>query len=377
MLPTVRPSALKSCVGISFGISLCLGVSAQSPLNPSFEAVVGGACQYNIPNATFNANMANCTAFGVASQLDIINSGCGFGTAQSGSYFVALAIDITNTQNDAFTMTLSAPLVMGNSYTLTYYDKADPGYATNLMQVGISTAAGTFGSLIYTSPLPTMGVWTLRTVNFVAPNNGQYLSMRTVVGSYGWNHVDNFQITPALPADVLTFSGRASEGNVDLLEWAWADDPQHAQVELEYLNLQGEFEPAQLELPLGQGTHQLAVDLPQPPVHQYRLKMSDVDGTTNYSAVVVIERTAPAPAMVAFPSPSNGSVSLQLENVPPGQGPATLRTIDLDGRLLQEISVDLQAPISLDLAPFGSGLRLLQLALPDGSSLFTKVLIQQ
>lgn len=198
-------------------------VSGQSFLNGSFENNTAGPCTFNMTNATFNSLMANATAYGGGNELDIFNGTCAFGTAQHGNWMVGVASPGGVT--DAFTMMLNAPLVAGTTYTIQFYDKADPAYLPGVpISIGLSTTPGSIGVNIYNGPIPTANVWSARTFSFVAPNNGQHISVSTTAVTR-WTHVDNFtflgcsvpvlSVTPssticAGSAVTLTVSGAAS-----------------------------------------------------------------------------------------------------------------------------------------------------------------------
>ena len=163
---------------------------SQSFLNGSFEINTAATCDYNQSNAGFTAKLANSTGYGLGSELDIFQSSCGYGTAQNGNWMVGLAAPSGNT--DAFTTMLNAPLMAGNTYTIQFYDKGDPTYPPGTpIKIGLSTVAGAAGTLIYTGPVPLSGIWSARVFSFVAPNNGQHISISTS-GVPRWTHVDNF-----------------------------------------------------------------------------------------------------------------------------------------------------------------------------------------
>jgi hypothetical protein len=169
-------------------------IFGQTFLNGSFETTTGN-CDFNQSNANFNSLMSNSYAFGDASQVDILNSTCSYGFAQEGNYFIGLAVDGTNTLTDALALKLSAPLIGGNTYVLTFYNRKDPGYNGNLLEVGYSANNSSFGNNIGTTALPTTS-WGLDSFSFTPSINCQFITIRTIAGSYGWNFVDNFVITP-------------------------------------------------------------------------------------------------------------------------------------------------------------------------------------
>ncbi len=178
--------------------------SAQNFLNGSFEnCTAGGSDQINMTNGAFNAMMANVTAFGSyngggagGGNMDIITSSSwGGGGAQCGCYYVAL----TGTGTDAIALDLSAPLVAGNTYTISFYDRADAGFSAFSVEVGLSTTNTSFGTSIYLAPLAVVNTWTLRTFTFVAPNNGMYITVQqNLGGTSDWLHVDNFSFGNAV-----------------------------------------------------------------------------------------------------------------------------------------------------------------------------------
>ncbi len=167
--------------------------SGQTFLNGDFESTTG-SCSFNLPNVTFNGMMSDCNAFGAADQCDIINSSCSFGTAHSGSFFIGLAVDITDTNADAVALKLDVPLVTGKLYVIRFFNKKDAGYNTNLLEVGYSTDSSSFGTAIDTAALPGT-TWTLVSMAFVPTAPALFITVRTIPGAYGWNHVDNFSIS--------------------------------------------------------------------------------------------------------------------------------------------------------------------------------------
>ncbi len=165
---------------------------SQNFLNGSFENnTCGVSDQINLANAGFNGFMANTNAFGTTGNMDIIRSATwGGGGAQHCTWYVAL----TGSGTDAFAMTLNTPLIAGSTYTISYYDRKDPGYPGFPVQISLSTVNNAAGTVIYTAPVaPTNNTWVQRTFSFVAPNNGQYIVVTQNGGNTSsWVHVDNF-----------------------------------------------------------------------------------------------------------------------------------------------------------------------------------------
>lgn len=181
---------------ITFHIILLVNLSkvaAQSFLNGSFENTTSPlSCQYNLTNTMFNSVMASTNAFGVGDECDIVIAGCFNPSIPNGIRAVALS----NQPGDEISMTLSSPLTMGNSYTISF----DALAVTNFnpqgnIEIGASLTNSSFGSSIFTA-VTTPSVWTSYTFTFTAPNNAQYITARNVISGVTspWNHIDNFSI---------------------------------------------------------------------------------------------------------------------------------------------------------------------------------------
>ena len=175
-------------------------VLSQTVINGSFEDNNTNQCLYNLPNLDYNANMNNSIGFGPADQLDILGTACSYGQPQDGSWFVGVSVsDIL--ENDALSLELSSSLVMGNSYTLKYYDKKASSYEANILEIGISNQPDDFGNFIYTSP-PATAPWTERTITFTADIDANYITVRAIPNAYGWTHIDNFSLEPTTSIQV-------------------------------------------------------------------------------------------------------------------------------------------------------------------------------
>jgi gliding motility-associated-like protein len=165
----------------------------QSFINGDFELNSASWDQINLSNADFNSFMSNCNGFGQIGNLDIISSNSFSGGPYSGNWFVAL----TGATGDLLALELNMPLVSGNSYTITFYDKKDPMAGSFPVEIGLSTSNNSFGTVVYTAPtIPLDYIWTQRTFTFIAPNNGQFITVSQAGGSAydSWMHVDNFSM---------------------------------------------------------------------------------------------------------------------------------------------------------------------------------------
>ena len=187
--------------------------TSQTFLNGDFEITTAGVDQINLGNAAFNGFMSNTIAFGSFGDMDIISSATYCGLAQNNLWYVAF----TGSGTDAITMGLSAPLAVGTSYTISYWDRGCFGtFATTspAVEIGVSTVAGAFGTPVFLAPLPTNGVWVNRTFTFVAPVAGAFITVQLPAGGLGdWTQVDNFTfVTTTLTPPVTNFS--TSDNNI-------------------------------------------------------------------------------------------------------------------------------------------------------------------
>jgi gliding motility-associated-like protein len=166
---------------------------SQEVLNGDFECHNHG-CQYNMPNAEFNAGMPYVTAFGLNSEVDIQERGCRFGDPANGNWFISVAKGSPSI-NDEVSMELSTPLIAGTEYKLTYYDKCLVERIPDYLEIGVSNNETDFGIQIFES-LPVKGAWTKREITFNSPINALYITARNKTsGNFGaWTFIDNFFI---------------------------------------------------------------------------------------------------------------------------------------------------------------------------------------
>lgn len=183
-----------SLVCISFGfINNC---NAQHLLNGDFEInnCVSGNDYLELSNSQFNNLLPNCYSFGTSNtvHIDLITTSTYDGStydglAQSGKWYLALVGDGL----EQFSMKLSSPLAQDSVYDLTFYDRGREKNCPALIEIGLSVVNNQFGNLIYTGPEPIVGEWTLRLFSFVAPNSGQFITVRAL-DKECWTKVDNF-----------------------------------------------------------------------------------------------------------------------------------------------------------------------------------------
>lgn len=189
---------------LSLGILLLFPIvsNGQVFLNGDFENNTAGTDRINLQNFQYDSYMSDSKAFGsyngggaLGGDMDIVTSTnyCN-SSAQSGDWYVCL----TGGGTDAISLKLSVPLVSGQTYEISFYDRSGlpPATFTHPFQIGLSTSDTTFGTLVYTAPNADTCQWGQKSFVFIAPNNGQYVTVKLAAGGTGdtWGHVDNFSI---------------------------------------------------------------------------------------------------------------------------------------------------------------------------------------
>ncbi len=166
--------------------------TAQCFVNGDFENHKATYDEINLSNDNFNKMMPGVTAFGSYGDVDIISSNAyGGAGAQSKNWYIAL----TGGGTDIVAIELSEPLKQGNTYTVSFYDRAAAGYKAFPIEIGLSTSNMSFGSVVYDfHEAAVNNVWTRREFVFVAPLSGKYLTVKMLQGDIQtWVNIDNFK----------------------------------------------------------------------------------------------------------------------------------------------------------------------------------------
>ncbi len=166
---------------------------SQSFLNGNFELTSAsvGNDEINLSNDAWNQKMRHSRAFGTYGDMDIISTGTYNGMPQDGSFFVAF----TGGGTDAISMDLSSPVKQGETYTISFWDRASSSYTPQPFEIGLSNDPLSFGTPVYTGGLPVVGVWTERTFTFTAPVTAKYITVQlSGANNIGdWAQADNFK----------------------------------------------------------------------------------------------------------------------------------------------------------------------------------------
>lgn len=180
------------------GNALCLAAFllpiasvGQLILNGDFEInnATPGSDAMEMNNAVFNATVPDCFSFAAPSlaNLDLITTPVWGGAAWSGDWFVGLS------STDRLSMELSGPLVVGQTYQVSFYDRARAGHCVGPVSIGVAMGPAETGTLIYNAPFsPVVGEWKLRVFSFVAPIAANYITVRMFSNEGCWEHIDDF-----------------------------------------------------------------------------------------------------------------------------------------------------------------------------------------
>jgi len=170
----------------------------QTLLNGDFENNSAGGTTFNMTNATFNATMSDMTAFGGSEEIDLV-TGTDFGIApQSGDWKLGLHQRTNDPANvDAFSFDLSSSIVSGYAYDLQFYTAGLDGKALGAVEIGLSSSATDFGTLIFSGTAASADAWTQFDYNFVASINADFLTVRVDTLTDMYAFVDNFSLNTA------------------------------------------------------------------------------------------------------------------------------------------------------------------------------------
>lgn len=190
-------------VNVFLGLAAATRTQANLIINGDIENNTASGSQFNMSNATFNAIVADATAFGTSEEIDLITA-LDFGIApQSGNWKLGLHQRTkAPTQVDAFSFDLSSSVVSGNTYNLQFYAAGLYNVPFGPVEIGLSDNATSFGTLIFSGTPTSSSAWTQFNHVFVAPFNVSFLTVRNAVQHDMYAFVDNFSLVPE-PATLL------------------------------------------------------------------------------------------------------------------------------------------------------------------------------
>lgn len=263
-------------------------------------------------------------------------------------------------QVDQFDLGASCPLTV----------RANGGNGGRVNDGGTHGAGGGGGqgAVIFSGTAPTSNI-TVQTNNGTGGcNNSSTPCNSQAANGSGSNGGGIFQVfSGPLPIELLSFQAIPVSARVDL-SWATASETSNAFFTVER-SADAVMWESVTHLP-GAGTslqplqYRTSDERPLPGLSYYRLRQTDLDGTTSVHPMVPVRFRTDTDALVAFPNPAANSVTLVHGEVGPD---VALFVVDAAGRALQLPVVlgGLQQVLDVRQLPAGQYMAVLQ----DGSSI--------
>lgn len=200
---------------------LSASMPAQSFLNGDFEQHTFGGCTFNLTNNLFSAGMVGCSGYGLGGSLaggeiDVMDGSCTAYTPPGpvGTTRVGLAANSSTGGFDAMTMQLTSPLVVGTSYTVSFWGYSAVtafSFGPGQIAIGTSAVAGAAGTTVGTSDLLDTDGWRLRQVTFTATAADSHISVVAAMQAFRtWDWVDGFEIHVAQSAWCTQVNGHGT-----------------------------------------------------------------------------------------------------------------------------------------------------------------------
>ncbi len=229
------------------------------------------------------------------------------------------------------------------------------------------------------------------TVNTAEFNNGNNSTIQIVakagilVGTVTFNleECEDMIIVP-LPVELTAFKGAASSTGV-ALDWTTASEKNNDYFSVQHSKDGRNFESAGMVQGKGTTSSASAYSFkhanPAAGKNYYRLKQVDLDGTTAYSKVIMVEAKdvkASALNLVVYPNPvTGGELNVRLEQAMNQNEIAKVTLTDLNGRVImkQEMKGGQELKLNLDAQNLKAGMYLVKVQ-SGANATFQKIILQ-
>ena len=197
----VKAAAILGMTAISFAtVSTHAGINII--VNGGFESNNTNVTVYNMDNAEFNNIVNDVTGFAAngPGEFDIMTFGGGFGLDPvEGDWHLALEKG-AGLGTDQFSFDLTINIVGGTEYDLSFWAAENTTFSdgTESLQIGISSSATDFGTLVYDAGNPPNDTWTYFATTFTAPADAAFLTVRLTDffdPNGTWVHIDDFRLS--------------------------------------------------------------------------------------------------------------------------------------------------------------------------------------
>ena len=164
-------------------------------INGDFENHNGSGCQIDLTAGYFGHAVPNATAFGLANEIDVMSGACYGPAAISGSTKVGIRTRPVTQARDEFSLDLYASVVAGSVYELSLWVLSGRTSNSSIgrVEVGLTIDPHTMGTVFFTAPAPAPAQWTRLVIVFIAPVNGDWLTVSSGQ-TEGWTHVDGIEL---------------------------------------------------------------------------------------------------------------------------------------------------------------------------------------
>ena len=215
------------------------------------------------------------------------------------------------------------------------------------------TNPGAGGTIGYGNSLTSLNAYKINNISSPAYSGGLDLSSLysinvgvmdfwgTILPGGNANDIGaNQHSSSILPIKLLDFFGNCS-GSENKLFWATAEEISMKSFDLMYSGDGLHFSRlAEIEPKGSNSEYSYVNDLASSGNNFYQLKMSDLDGTITYSAIVNIKCEKVSNKISVWPNPFSQSIYVSIESLT--RGPATTTLFDATGKMLSQRTVQLQ-----------------------------------
>ena len=205
----------------------------------------------------------------------------------------------------------------------------------------------------------------------------------------GNNRIDNIRIegsSTALPVTFTSFSA-TKDGKNNLLSWATASEQNNAGFEVQRSTDGSTYENigfVKSLSPTGNSSSSLSYSFtdfnPLGLQQYYRLKQTDLDGKSAYSAIVLVKREAPATLTVTKVYPNPSTSSIYINAACPAATTLQLSIVDMNGRVVGRKQVNAMTGnngFDMPVTQLAPGTYLLQVLNADNKVVTTEKFIKQ
>lgn len=249
---------------------------------------------------------------------------------------------------------------------------SDPGFDIDTIGTtmgGVTTIYTGSGS--FTSP-------TTYTFENISPMFPFLIDLEGLMINFNFTGTGEIMCEFPLPLSLVSFTGRTTERNTNLLEWVTATEANTQWIVLERSKNTTVWEAVE-RLPAQGWSSTLkqysAEDFNSYLLTYYRLRMIDLDGMEYYSDVIALERNGLSGVTIS-PIPAKDEVFLQFDTVEEDE--ITISVIDIYGRTLSEEVVSTLIglnTVKIDIRAYASGLYYVHL--DNGEDQYSKRIIKQ